>query len=161
MKTSMSGKRAEIERRLRGGESLRSIARGFGIDYQTLQYHRRRWGCLPLRSARTKGEGHASWRGGTFIDRFGYKMVRVPHRKAANPYSPEHVLVVERRIGRRLRRGEVVHHINGDKADNRDANLLVCTRSSHRELHRQLEAIGYVLLQRGVIAFTDGHYRLA
>ena len=154
--------KADIEQRLANGESLRSIARSLGVSYQTLQYHRRNWGGELLREARTSGEEHASWRGGEYIDRWGYKMVRAPQRDVANPYSPEHVLVAEAQIGRQLKKySEVVHHINGDKGDNRPENLLVCTKAKHRVLHRQLETIGYELVRRGQIEFRDGEYRLA
>ncbi len=159
--TSLSPKRRDIEARLASGESLRSIARGLGLNYQTLQYHRRRWGCEPLRKAHTSGESHASWRGGSFIDQWGYKMVRATHRQCGNPYSPEHIIVAERTIGRMLKRGqEHVHHINGDKSDNRPNNLLVCTKSRHRTLHRQLETIGYELIKRGTIVFNGTEYVL-
>ena len=37
--------------------------------------------------------------------------------------APEHRMVMERLIGRRLARGETVHHINGARHDNRPENL--------------------------------------
>lgn len=51
-----------------------------------------------------------------------------------------HTLRAECALGRRLKRGEVVHHIDGDKTNNVNSNLLVCTIPYHVELHARLEA---------------------
>jgi hypothetical protein len=48
----------------------------------------------------------------------GYMLVRV-----GSSWLPEHRHLMEQRLGRPLVKGESVHHINGDRADNRDENL--------------------------------------
>jgi hypothetical protein len=49
----------------------------------------------------------------------------------------EHRSVMEQHIGRKLRSNEIVHHINGDRVDNRIENLSVMTRSEHMSHHRR------------------------
>lgn len=47
----------------------------------------------------------------------------------------EHVMLMERGLGRRLHSTEVVHHINHNRSDNRMENLQLMTRSDHCRLH--------------------------
>ena len=47
----------------------------------------------------------------------------------------EHRVVAEQMLGRPLKRGEIVHHIDGDRRNNRPENLQVMTQSEHVKLH--------------------------
>lgn len=47
----------------------------------------------------------------------------------------EHRVVAERMLGRPLMKGEVVHHIDGNKRNNSPENLLVTTQGNHMKDH--------------------------
>ncbi len=46
-----------------------------------------------------------------------------------------HVLVMEKHIGRKMKKGEVIHHINFNNLDNRIENLEILTQSEHIKKH--------------------------
>lgn len=96
------------------------------------------------RSAReewTVGRAKSEWMGAArVLASNGYVLRRVGrnhHLSDCRGYAYEHRLMAEDILGRRLRRGEVVHHRNHRKDDNRAANIEVCKSiAHHREMHR-------------------------
>lgn len=84
-----------------------------------------------------RAEQTSRWNGGRWVHKTGYVLRYAPEHPNCDQrgYVPEHRLVVEEQIGRLLTRREHVHHINGDKADNRLENLIALTHSEHLKLH--------------------------
>lgn len=99
----------------------------------------------PLQTQRTgprSGSGHPEWKGGRVVDKHGYILVYAPWHPNARKqgqgrgrYVAEHRLVMEQKLGRLLERGEVVHHLNGDNADNRPENLELFAKNSDHLRH--------------------------
>lgn len=151
--------REELDARLAAGESLRSIARSLGMSHQNLCWHRDHWGMPRLREGRHYVRKLAPT--GRFTDQWGYVMIRTSNKAGAMAYTPEHVLIAERRLGRKLVVGEVIHHANGIKSDNRPENLFVGSRKEHATIHKDLEALAMELVQQGSIVFDGRTYHWA
>jgi hypothetical protein len=83
---------------------------------------------------REHGERNAK---GTTLKQSGY----VEFTRGDEKGRSVHVVLMERRIGRRLLSDEVVHHIDGDRANNHPNNLALMTRAAHARLHRREQRI--------------------
>jgi len=84
-------------------------------------------------------KGTRPWNTGTgkgWVDRRGYRWLYVTEngRKRARR---EHRVLMERRLGRRIEPWELVHHINGDTADNRIENLEIQDWGKHTADHHK------------------------
>lgn len=91
-----------------------------------------------------KGNRNGNWKGGRSIASNGYVLIRVGkshHLADVRGYAYEHRLVAEEKLGRRLVKGEIPHHINGNRKDNRPENIEVCKSIAHHlNKHRKKQS---------------------
>jgi len=115
----------------------REAARILGWNQSTVERYVRRYQ-LPRPRGRTGpvgGPTHYNWRGGRILDKGGYVLVRCEDHPSGRRYVREHRLVMERALGRCLAPGEVVHHENGVRDDNRLENLRLFAQNSDHLRH--------------------------
>lgn len=122
------------------GKSMGTIGEQLGVTPSCIRKYFLKYGIERRdRCEHFKGKSfnNPHWRGGRKEAKDGYIHVYCPdHPKAIDgKYVYEHHLVMEERIGRYLRSGEVVHHIDGNKHNNNIDNLLLMTSSDHTKLH--------------------------
>lgn len=79
------------------------------------------------------------WHGGrTMVN--GYVQIKQPEHHHANNqgYVFEHILVMEKILNRQMVQGEVVHHCNMNRSDNRACNLrLFNSLGDHTSYHKK------------------------
>ena len=85
------------------------------------------------------GESNPNWKGGIKKGPADYLREYVQGRG----HLLQHRLVMERALGRQLLRGEIVHHKNGDKKDNRLKNLELCLKNHHPPSQRVSDLLIY------------------
>ncbi len=94
-------------------------------------------------SERMQYDKNPAWKGGRIIDKnSGYIKIKIyNHSNSKDNYVSEHRLVMEKYLGRELEPHEIVHHINGDRSDNRIENLELTSNNKHGKIHWKRENI--------------------
>ena len=77
------------------------------------------------------GSSNPQWKGGRYLTTQGYVSIWVGLHKR----QLEHRYVMEKHLGRKLTRSDHVHHLNGDKQDNRLENLELVGIKEHGTRH--------------------------
>lgn len=155
------------------------IGKRYGTTQKVVWRAMRKMGIQPRKAAKRNQRGplNSSWRGGRVLSARskrqrgerasfgnGYYYILMPEHPNAGSggYVAEHIAVMTAHISRPLRKGEMVHHINLNKHDNRIENLALCRAKGHRVWHLQLEELAVAFMQEGKIAFDceRGYYRV-
>lgn len=143
------------------GLSTSQIAEKLGITGTAVRSAFIRFG-IPKRSISESlsGSRHYRWQGGRSKVSDGYVELYMPEHPRANRRKRvfEHIVVWENTHGRKLRKGEHVHHLNGVKDDNRPENLMAMSSLEHirwiptlqkhiRELETEIKRLSQSVMQ--------------
>lgn len=93
----------------------------------------------------------------------GYLQKRVSNGDGTRRTVWKHIEIMEGIIGRSLRPGELVHHIDCDKRNNEPDNLWLCDSvRKHSIAHRSVEKLLPELIRNGILYFDrkEGVYKL-
>lgn len=133
------------------------IAEKYGCARGTVCRHLRRLGI-------TRPEEGTNSRNRNFHKkqyRSGYPVTFLPNHPRANHlgYVFDHILVLEKKLGRTPTRQEPIHHVDFDRKNCSVSNLHLCaSHKAHGTVHASLENIANQLFRKGIIGFEDGRY---
>ena len=86
--------------------------------------------CRKQKSLFPRGEQNPCWKGGRRKHTNGYVEILMPPSSGRSIYILEHRYIWEKAFGP-IPKGIILHHLNGDKTDNRLENLCALRRNEH------------------------------
>jgi hypothetical protein len=105
---------------------------------------------------RMLGKGNHRYKRGSKNNQ-GYIMVTDPDGRTIGGYVAQHRLIVEKVLGRVLRKEEIVHHVNHDRGCNCVKNLMVFTsHNAHHQFERGTLRDSTQVLFDGRFFVSDG-----
>ena len=104
---------------------------GFSWTELKKEFHISEWSLRKIliknRGSLKRSKRQWNYKGG-YIDYRGYRFIHIDGKQIA-----EHRYLMEQKLGRKLKRREQVHHLNGIKNDNRKENLSVMELGEHQK----------------------------
>lgn len=80
--------------------------------------------------------------GEPYINTSGYIYIKVENLDTGRKYNvPQHRFIWEEANGKKIPKGYVIHHKDGNKKNNTVGNLQLMTRAAHKKLHKQYRNI--------------------
>jgi hypothetical protein len=123
-------------------KSVRWLSKEYGYAYEVIRKrlimngikirdHKQARQCFPM----PRMEKSCHWKGGKIKSK-GYIYIRMPdyHRITNNGYVAEHIYVWEKHYNKYVPPNMHIHHLNGNKEDNRIENLVAIKKGEHSSL---------------------------
>src|SRR3990167_10753786 len=107
------------------GKTQKLIGKLFGVRQETVCKWFKKIGYKAVKNYST-GKNHYNFKGYKTHDGFGYIVINLRNGNTIR----EHRYVLEKHLGRKLVKDEIVHHKNGNIKDNRLENLALMNRRS-------------------------------
>jgi len=139
------------------GISAIKIAKELNLCTRSVTRVLKRKGCK-MKSG--KGSEHSGWKGGRGL-KCGYWTIYYPGhpRTLNNGRVFEHIIILEKYIGRMISKKEPIHHIDFNRQNNEIKNLYLCKNNSeHQNVYKSLHKVVGILVNNGVIKFKKGEY---
>ena len=91
-----------------------------------------------IRGHHSKVENNPNWNGGRRTTMSGYIMLRM----SDGTYLMEHRIVAEKALGKKLPNTAYVHHVDENRKNNVNTNLVICNDNAyHKLLHQRMRAL--------------------